>query len=196
LTENTVHNDQYIIDGIAANDSKVVQLIYDKHAPKMINWMKQHGAADDDAQDVLQEALIDIFRKANTGTFSLSCPFDAFLFVLVRNKWYTAAKNNQKTVVTDPDVLGYKLEGNVASDADKIMQYEKQHEFLLSKLDELHDGCKELLRLSWKGLRMEQVAEKLKVSYAYVRKKKSLCIAKLTENIKNSEQYDNLRFER
>jgi DNA-directed RNA polymerase specialized sigma subunit len=97
-------------------------------------------------------------------------------------------------VVTDIDNCGYELENNTMQSAEDIMQYEKQYLLLIEKLNELHEGCKELLKLSWGGLCMEDVAEKLKVTYAYVRKKKSLCMAKLVESIKNSNQFHQISF--
>jgi RNA polymerase sigma factor (sigma-70 family) len=191
---SAIHSDQYIIEGLRTNDNKIVAQLYKDYAPKMLGWLRQHGAQDAEAQDVFQEALIDIFRKASHGDFTLSCPFDAFLFVLVRNKWYTIAKNKHKTVVTDPDELGYRLDTQLSDNVESIMQYEKQHEFLQQKLEELKDGCKEVLKLSWKGMRMEEVAKALNVTYAYVRKKKSLCMAKLVESMQGSPEFTTLSF--
>jgi DNA-directed RNA polymerase specialized sigma subunit len=74
------------------------------------------------------------------------------------------------------------------------MRYENQHQLLMQKLEELHEGCKELLKKSWSGLGMEEVANQLNVTYAYVRKKKSLCMAKLVESIKSSTEFKNLSF--
>ncbi|MFM2387092.1 MAG: hypothetical protein RL660_1849 [Bacteroidota bacterium] len=188
------HADQHYIQGLVANDSNTVQAIYKQFAPKLLNWMKQHGASTEDAQDVFQDALVDIFRKAQSQVFSLSCPFEAFLFVVVRNKWFTKAKNNQKTMVTDPEVLGYKLDAQADTDAEAVMQYEKQYNLLQSTLLQISESCREVLQLSWRGARMEEVAEKMKVTYAYVRKKKSLCLAELVSLVKQSPQFESLSF--
>lgn len=160
----------------------------------MYNWIKQHQGDFEQAQDIFQEAIIDIYRKASHETFILTCPFDAFLFVVIRNKWFSYLKNNQKLVVTNSDDLASTITASVEQDASKIMQYENQHKLLLQKLDELHDGCKEILKLSWSGLGMDVIAEKLNVTYAYVRKKKCLCMAKLMERIKSSNEYKQLSF--
>jgi RNA polymerase sigma factor (sigma-70 family) len=194
VTTITTHTDQYLIDGLAENDSAVINEIYKRYSGKMYNWLKQHNADYEQAQDVFQEAIIDIYRKATNQTFQLTCPFDAFLFVIIRNKWYTYLKKNKTSVVTNTDDFEYTNMGIAQDDAKKVMQYENQHKLLLEKLELLHDGCKELLKLSWSGLGMDEVADKLKVTYAYVRKKKSLCMAKLIESIKGSEQYHELSF--
>ena len=97
-------------------------------------------------------------------------------------------------MVTNSDDLASTITASVEQDASKIMQYENQHKLLLQKLDEVHDGCKEILKLSWSGLGMDVIAEKLNVTYAYVRKKKCLCMAKLMERIKSSNEYKQLSF--
>jgi RNA polymerase sigma factor (sigma-70 family) len=194
LANTTTHTDQYLITGLVENNSTIINEIYKKYSGKIYNWIKQHNGNQTIAEDIFQEAIIDIYRKATDKSFTLTCPFDAFLFVVVRNKWYSYLKNNKNQVVTDLDNCGYEIENSTMQSAEDIMQYEKQHILLIEKLNELHEGCKELLKLSWSGLCMEDVAEKLKVTYAYVRKKKSLCMAKLVESIKNSNQFHLISF--
>jgi RNA polymerase sigma factor (sigma-70 family) len=194
LSTLTSHSDQYLINGLATNNSAIINEVYKKYTPKMYNWVKQHGGDLENAQDVFQEALIDIYRKVQDGNFVLTCPFDAFLFVVVRNKWFSYLKNNKLKVVTNSEDALYNITSAVTADTEKIMQYENQYILLQQKLDDLQEGCKELLKFSWSGLCMEDVAQKLQVTYAYARKKKSLCMAKLMESIKESSEYINLSF--
>jgi RNA polymerase sigma factor (sigma-70 family) len=183
------HHDQYIIEGIASNNSTVLNEVYKKHSGKMVNWAKQHGASADEAQDLFQDVLIDIYRTVTAKQFVLTCPFEAFLMAVVRNKWYTQVKKNSKIQVTNNEEILYNNVGTIEQSAQEIIDYENKYKLLVSKLDELAEGCKELLKLSWAGKCMEDVALALNVTYAYVRKKKSLCIAKLVEDIKNSNEY-------
>lgn len=194
MTATNIHTDQYLIDGLIQNNSAIINEIYKKYSPKIYNWIKQNNGDAEQAQDIFQEAIIAIYTKAKEQHFELTCPFDAFLFVIVRNKWFAYLKNNKKVVVTNDDTLEYSITNAVTQDADKIMQYENQHKLLMQKLEELHDGCKELLKLSWTGIGMEAVAEQLNVTYAYVRKKKSLCMAKLIESVKGCEMFHHLNF--
>jgi RNA polymerase sigma factor (sigma-70 family) len=194
MVQGEIHIDQYLINGLADNDSKIINEIYKKYAPKIYNWIKQNSGDQEQAEDVFQEAIIDIYRKSTQSDFKLTCPFDAFLFVIVRNKWFTLLKNNKKLPVTNNDELEYSLSEPVQQSSNEVLQYERQHTLLLQKLNQLNEGCQEVLKLSWKGLGMEEVAEKLAVTYGYVRKKKSLCLAKLVELIKNSPEYNTLSF--
>ena len=194
MTSENIHTDQYLIDGLAQNNSSIIQEIYKRYSPKMYHWIQQHQGDHEQAQDIFQEAIIDIYRKVCDKPFVLTCPFDAFLFVVIRNKWYSFLKSRKVVMVTNDEDNRYPITGVVEQDAHKVMQYEKQHKLLSDKLEQLHEGCRELLKLSWQGLGMEEVANRLNVTYAYVRKKKSQCMAKLIESIKNSEQFHQLSF--
>ena len=57
----------------------------------------------------------------------------------------------------------------------------------------LGQACKDLLTATFKIKSMEKVAESLGVTYAYARKKKSLCIGKLTKMVQESPRYKNLK---
>jgi hypothetical protein len=48
---------------------------------------------------------------------------------------------------------------------------------------ELGDGCKEIIRKCLGGEELASIAEQLKVTYGYLRKKKSECMAALTNMI-------------
>ena len=192
-TPNT-HSDQYLIDGLAHNNSAVIQEIYKKYSGKMYNWIKQHNGNHEQAEDIFQEAIIAIYRKTTQAPITLTCPFDAFLFVIVRNKWFSQLKSNERIRVTNTDDWTSTHIAAAEQDATNCMKYEKQHNLLTETLTQLQEGCQEVLKLSWSGLGMEEVAEKLKVTYGYVRKKKSLCMAKLMERIKNNELYTQLLF--
>ena len=69
---------------------------------------------------------------------------------------------------------------------------EKQHLFD-TMFQKLGDKCQELLKLSFAVKSMEEVAEKLNVTYGYVRKKKSLCVGQLTQWIQEAKNFKSLK---
>ena len=60
-------------------------------------------------------------------------------------------------------------------------------------LEKMGDACRKLIKLSFSIKSMEEVARKMDVSYAYARKKKSLCVGKLTKMVQESAQYQTLK---
>lgn len=192
--DKTPHTDQRYINGLLTNDPKLVEEIYSRYAGKVKGMILSNNGNEDDAADIFQEALIDIYRKAAKGDFVLTCPFEALLVVICRNKWINQLQKKQRSGVTFNDTLGYTEGTDGLREAEVVQRQNERRSLLEKKFAELAEGCRELLKLSWSGKSMEEVAAALQVSYAYARKRKSECMGKLTDMVTASPDYKHLQF--
>lgn len=187
------HQDQKYIDALITNDVAILDELYQRFSGK-IKWMVlQNNGTEADAGDVFQDALLSIYRKASAGNFVLTCPFEAFLFTICKRRWLKELiKRRQQWVTT-----GENEEYNVGEDSFKLAEEIEKNEARISlfseKLAELGEACRQLLRLSWGGRSMEEVAKALNMTYGYARKKKSLCMEKLIVLVKQSATYKALK---
>ena len=78
--------------------------------------------------------------------------------------------------------------------ADEFSTLEKRRQLLVEKLNELGQSCRELLELNWSGKGMEEVAKLLNLTYGYARKKKCECMEKLVNLVKNSPDFNSLKW--
>ncbi len=188
----TIHVDQLYINGLAENNSSVIETIYKKFVPKVIHYIKNNSGDEDRAQDIVQETLITIYNQAKTKDLKLSCPFDAYFFLLCKRRWLNEIKKTSGKEVTIVDDNVYKDESTLELIHQTEIFEEKQSLFdrMFQKLGE---KCQEILKTSFETKTMEEVAEKLNITYAYARKKKSLCTGELTEMIQESNQYKLLK---
>ena len=186
------HSDQKYIDALLHNDHKGIQEIYSLFAPKVINYIKKNSGGEMAARDVIQESLIVIYDQAKTKGLTLSCPFDAYFFLICKRKWLNQLKKNDKKRVTIEDEIAF-IDKEAQTQADATGLFEERTQLFNTMLSRLGNACKQLLKLSFSIKSMEEVAKKLEVSYAYARKKKSLCIGKLTKMIQEAPQYNDLK---
>jgi RNA polymerase sigma factor (sigma-70 family) len=193
-TEKTPHADQRYIHALLHNDPNLVEEIYHRYAGKIKGMILNNNGQEEDAADIFQEALVDIYRKAAKGDFILTCPFEALLVVICKNKWITQLKKRQKSGVTFKDPEGYNFGSDVFKEAELVQKQNERRNLLEQKLTELGESCREILKLSWLGKPMEEVATLLKMSYAYARKRKSDCMGKLTELVMASPDFKQLQF--
>lgn len=189
----TQHPDYIYIKALAENDTFVLNRLYKKFSPKIIAFVKNNSGNESEAQDLFQEALIAIFHKAVDGNFVLSCPFDAYLFMVCRNKWFNILKSKGKKEVTfvEPNTFNNNKQIEKLSE-ETVIEDDKQKLFD-KKLLEISAKCQEVLKLSWAGNAMDKVAELLNVSYGYARKKKSECMKRLTTIIKESPEFKRIK---
>jgi RNA polymerase sigma factor (sigma-70 family) len=187
-----LHPDQSYIDGLANNNSAIIQSIYKKFVPKVIHYIRNNSGDEEQAQDVVQEIMILLFNQAKEKKLQLTCPFDAYFFLLCKRKWLNEIKKTSNKGVTIKDDYASIDE----SAQEMVMQteaFDEKQQLFDTMFLKLGDKCQELLKLSFVIKTMEEVAEKLNVTYGYVRKKKSLCIGQLTEWIQESNRFKSLK---
>jgi RNA polymerase sigma factor (sigma-70 family) len=177
MANNTLHPDQIYIDGLANNDSAIIQSIYKKFVPKVVSYIRNNSGDTDQAQDVVQEIMILLFNQAKAKKLQLTCPFDAYFFLLCKRKWLNEIKkSSNKGVTLDED----KTSTNELTEEMVLATevFDEKQQLFDTMFQKLGDKCQELLKLSFTIKSMEEVAEKLNVTYGYVRKKKIVVFLK------------------
>ena len=192
MTKTKLHPDQMYIEGLANNNSAVIQSIYKKFVPKVVSYIRNNSGDEDQAQDVVQEVLILLFNQAKAKKLELTCPFDAYFFLLCKRKWLNELKKSANKGVTLQEDYTSTTESTQVMLTETELFDEKQELFDLM-FQKLGDKCKEVLQLSFSLQSMEEVAEKLNVTYGYVRKKKSLCTGQLTQYIRETNRFKSLK---
>ncbi len=192
MGNNKPHADQKYIEALLKNDTIVLTEIYEKFAPKVVGYIKKNNGDEPRAQDIIQETLMTIFKQAKEKGLQLTCPFDAYFFLLCKRKWLNELKKSSGKEVTIPDEV-VSIDDESVSFADETEIFETKHELFTEMFDQLGKACKELLKVTFTIKSMEEVAQKLGQSYAYVRKKKSLCIGQLTQMVQNAPKFNQIQ---
>jgi RNA polymerase sigma factor (sigma-70 family) len=193
MTEKNLHPDQMYIDGLLQNNSSIIQSIYKKFVPKVKNYIRTNSGDDDQAQDIIQEVLITIYNQAKTSGLQLSCPFDAYFFLLCKRRWLNELKkaSNKEVTLMDENV---SIDESVQEMTFQTEVFDDKQSLFDEMFQKLGEKCQEVLKLSFVTKTMEEVAEKLNVTYGYVRKKKSLCTGQLTEMIQQSPRFRSINY--
>jgi RNA polymerase sigma factor (sigma-70 family) len=189
------HPDSIYVNALITNNEPLLKELYQKCFGKIRHFITDNNGTEDDAWDILQEAMTSVFIKVKQQSFTLTCPFDAFIYIVCRNLWIKHLRNNRRPGVTlDPEMVSVlKADDDIALAEDCIRQ-QGRRELFFEKLNQLGEGCRELLQQNWRGAQLNEVAVKLKISYAYARKRKTECMAKLISLIKQSPLYEQLKW--
>ncbi len=177
-----IHTDQRFIQGLLHNNREIVKEIYTKYASKVRNYILANNGSEDDAADIFQEALIDIYQQAKQKQLQLTCPFEPFLLLICKRKWLNALKKSDRQPVTK-EADDVSIGEDVFALAEQMKRNDQKMQIFLNCFQELGASCQEILRKCLSGEDQEKIAEQLKVTYGYLRKKKSECMASLTKKI-------------
>jgi len=192
MGNSKVHADQKYIEALLKNDTIILKEIYEKFAPKVIGYIKKNNGNESKAKDIIQETLITIYKQAKEKKLLLTCPFDAYFFLLCKRKWLNELKKNPvKRVTINEEVVSINDES--VRYAEEALVFEARNKLFAEVFDQLGKACKELLKATFTIKSLEEVASKLGQSYGYVRKKKSLCIGQLTKMVQHSPKYNKIK---
>jgi DNA-directed RNA polymerase specialized sigma24 family protein len=72
-------NQQYIA-GLLNNDHAILREIYENYADRIKHHIIKNGGTANDAKDVFQDALMIIYKKAQSEDFELTSQFYTYLF--------------------------------------------------------------------------------------------------------------------
>jgi len=178
-----VHEDQRYLVALLNNEVALVNEIYKKCAGKVKSFVLFNNGSADDAADIFQEALVDIYNQAKYKNLQLTCPFEPFLLLVCKRKWLNELKKRSISQVTKNEDDLLHIGEDTFEQAEALELQKEQASLFLKAFEQLGERCKEIIRWSMKGEAQEKVAETLGVTYGYLRKKKSECMASLVKLI-------------
>jgi RNA polymerase sigma factor (sigma-70 family) len=181
-----LHNDHKYIIALLQNNSRLIEDIYKRHSGEIKAMVLKNNGNETDAEDIFQEALIDLHRKALKG-FELTCPLGGFLYLTCRNRWINELQRRKRNATVSYGIKITNIEAETA--LVKSQKTEQQKKLVLLMLNQLGENSRKLLMLSWSGHPLQKVADQLNISYAYMRKRKSECMDKLKILVRNADDY-------
>lgn len=185
MPETALHDDQRYIEGLLRNDDQVIDAIYRHFAGTIKRWVCANSGSPDDAADIFQESLLAIYRQAREKRLVLTCPFESFLLMVCKRKWWNELKKRNRKGVT----ISIDSVSEISEETNDLLQQEERDQLVSHFFQQLGDRCREIIAQTLGSEHQEKVAARLGVSYAYLRKKKSECMGKLTQMIKKSPEF-------
>lgn len=192
MGQSKIHPDQKYVDALVENNAALIREIYDKFVPKVIGYIRKNSGDEAAARDIVQETLITIYDQAKTKGLQLTCPFDAYFFLICKRKWLNMLKKSGNKEVTIEEERLY-ISDDAHERAEENRAFDEKQQLYMTMLSKLGESCKKIITLGFSSLSMMEVAEQLGVTYAYARKRKSVCLAQLTQLIQESPLYERLK---
>ncbi len=189
MSSKTPHIDHKYIIALREGDNRLIREIYERFSKKIIAYIVKNNGSESDAQDMIQEGLITIARQAQKEDFILTCPFEPYLLMVCRGKWFNRLKKNKREVVTDSFDFGFSDNEDPQILAERTEADDLKNRLFKTHFAQLSEGCQELIKLSLTLNNMGAVAEKMSVSYAYARKRKSQCMKTLVSKVRSAADF-------
>ena len=91
--------DQDILRSIKnGDDRKALEQIYKSMLPKIKKLVNVGTEREEDAKDILQEALLVFYKQVMTNKFDEKYEIAGFIYTVAKNLWLNQIKKNQRFV--------------------------------------------------------------------------------------------------
>lgn len=186
LTTNVERVDERtLVEGCRKQDRMVQRLLYERFAGKLFVVCKRYLKDPDEAEDVLQDAFVKIFKHIDS--FRFECPLEAWLKRIVIN---TALKQLRKQEpwenTADVDELANRL-----PQADESLPA-LNYQYLLKLIQELPPGCRTVFNLYViEGYNHPEIADLLGISEGTSKSQFFRARALLQQKLHNEERIRN-----
>jgi RNA polymerase sigma factor (sigma-70 family) len=183
-----VENDEVLIKGCAKGDRKAQQALYEAYSRKMYAVSLRYAKNQDDADDILQEAFVKVFK--NIGSFRQ----ESSLYFWIKRIVINTALNYQRSKLylypmVDVQDLTYLAEQEFTLSDHNLKD-------LLKMLQELPDGCRVIFNLyAIEGFQHKEIADMLGISIGTSKSQYARAKSLLREKILAAEnnRYERLR---
>jgi RNA polymerase sigma factor (sigma-70 family) len=177
-------DDARILDGIRTGDESALVKLYRTNRKSITAFLLRNNGTADDAEDMLQEALVILWERVRAGRHEYGARLSTFLFATVRNLWLRRlARKRREGPATHPE--DNFADGSLST-LDQMIDDERT-EAVRSALEALGEPCRTLLLLFyWEELSMEDIARRLGFANAATAKsKKYQCKKSLKDLLTN-----------
>jgi len=155
------HPDHKYIDALKNNNTPLIEEIYQKWYKEVVQYVTKNNGSIQDADDLFQEALMAIVRKARKGDFKLKVPFGGYFYFIYKNKWIDKLRKNKKIRVIKEDDERYLSEVDSKVIANDSNQLDERYQLYLLCFEQLSEACQKVLRLSLQGIATKAIMQEL-----------------------------------
>lgn len=176
--------DAYFIDGIVNSDKKVLVKIYHQFFSKVKFFVINNSGSIEDAEDVFQNALIQLYVKLKENKNAISSTFEGYLFTVCKNLWRRELNKNR---VTKTDVVQL-----VHEEQDHAMAFLEQNQWdlYIEMFQRLSENCQKILSLYFNNTPYSDLVKLFNYSSEVVARQRIFkCKSRLVQLIKQDVNY-------
>ncbi|MCZ6775586.1 MAG: sigma-70 family RNA polymerase sigma factor [Ignavibacteria bacterium] len=174
-------SDARVIDLIKKGDEEALVILYEANRRPITSFVVRNSGNPQDAEDMLQEALVVLWERVRAGKFEYTAQLGTFIFATVKNMWLRQLARLRREVPSELDPDTNPANGVSALE---MMIEDEQASLVREALDKLGEPCRKLLLLFyWEELSMEQIAEQLGFANAETAKSKKYQCKKSLEKL-------------
>jgi RNA polymerase sigma factor (sigma-70 family) len=192
------YDNRQLIQGIADHDRESVRHVIQQMQKVIVHVLMKRNASREQAEDIFMDSLEAIYREilkngVEATVQKLENPrktkLQTYLTQVNLHLLYNQLRRNKvQSGVTKAQEKLYKDEELVTEQIHEV----EQRRLFTQKMQNLDDGCQQILQMFFQKNPMKDIAEKMGLSEKYIKKRKFQCKEKLIQMIQQDALYPEL----
>lgn len=147
---------QHLRDG---REDKALAVLY-RHLPPIRRMIRHLGGNREEAEDIFQESLIILCRRALEPGFRLQAGLYPFLHSVCRLLWLSELRRQQRLPLTSG--AADEEQDVYAAEVRDLLEEEARYRLAEAAISQLGDRCRELLQLFYSaGIKLQDIARRM-----------------------------------
>jgi RNA polymerase sigma-70 factor, ECF subfamily len=169
-------SDEDLLRRIAAQDREAFARLFDRYALRIKAFMLRGGAAEADAEEIAQDVMVSIWRRAGSFDRRRAAPA-TWIFAIARNRRIDLVRRSRRPAPDPDDPL---FQPDPANDATAAIRMAERETLVREKLADLPPEQREALRMAFfDGMSHPEIAEAVGAPLGTVKSRIRLAMRRL-----------------
>jgi RNA polymerase sigma-70 factor (ECF subfamily) len=170
-------SDEDLLVRISAGDRTAFEAIFNRYAPRVKSYLMRLGAGAAAAEDLAQEAMISVWRRAASYDAAKAKP-STWVFVIARNAWIDRLRREK--VALAYQLVNPPIEESQEEAPDAAVMRRGDESRVVDALAELSEEQRQVVRLSFfEDNSHSEIAARLSLPLGTVKSRLRLALIKL-----------------
>ena len=158
--------------------------IFEHFAPRLKSYLLKQGANEDAAEEVIQDAMIKVWRKAKMYDPS-KAKASTWIFTIARNRRIDLLRKGKRSeYLSDANIIEETQSDDEQLSVEDFYVQTEEAQILKSKIDELPDEQMKLLEMAfYEDKTHQEIAEETQIPLGTVKSRIRLALGKLRKKI-------------
>ena len=159
-----LNDDSKLLDALRNNDEEALVDLFRRNRRPITSLVTRNQGSEDDAEDVLQEAIVVLWQHVRSGSFKYQAKLSTFIYATAKNIWFRRLVRQRRELPATEEALDM-----ASSDANPLEELEENERVLAVQkaMEQIGNPCRDILLLFyWEEQSMEEIAMKLGFSNA------------------------------
>jgi RNA polymerase sigma factor (sigma-70 family) len=180
-----LNDDSKLLDALRNGNDQALAELFQKNRRPITSLVVRNQGTEDDAEDILQEALVVLWENIQSGLFQYQAKLSTYIYATAKNIWFRRLARRRKELPATNEA--FEVASEDATPQEELEENERISA-IQGAMGQIGNPCRDILLLYyWEEQSMEEIALRLGFANAdTVKSKKYQCKRALERLVKKA----------